>query len=71
MKCPKCGSENTNVQAVSEMKSRGCLTVIFYLILLIIPVAGWIVLFMVLKGRKSKTISYGVCQDCGHRWKCK
>lgn len=69
MKCPKCGSENVQVQAVSEMKSRGCLTVLLYIILLCIPVIGWIALFMLLRGRKSKTITYAVCQNCGNRWK--
>ena len=32
-------------------------------------VIGWIALFMLLRGRKSKTASYAVCQDCGCRWK--
>lgn len=69
MTCPKCGSENVQVQAVAELKSRGCLTVIFYIILLFIPVIGWIALIMLLKGRKSKTKNYAVCQNCGNRWK--
>lgn len=69
MKCPNCGNENVQVQAVSEMRSRGCLTVFIYLILLFIPIIGWIALIMLLRGRKSKTVSYAVCQNCGHRWK--
>lgn len=69
MKCPKCGSENVQVQAVSEMKSRGCLTTLFYIFLLFVPIIGWIALFLLLKGRKSKTTNYAVCQDCGKRWK--
>ncbi len=69
MTCPKCGSENVQVQAVAEMKSRGCLTVVLYLILLCIPIIGWIALIMLLRGRKSKTQNYAVCQNCGHRWK--
>lgn len=69
MKCPKCGSETVQVQAVSEMQKRGCLTVLLYIILLCIPIIGWIALFMMLRGRKSKTTNYAVCQNCGHRWK--
>lgn len=69
MKCAKCGSENVTVQAVAEQRKRGCLSVIIMLILICIPVIGWIALFMLLRGRKSKTISYGVCQDCGNRIK--
>ncbi len=67
MVCKKCGSNNVNVQAVNEVKRRGCLTVLIYLILLCIPVLGWFVLFSLLRGRKSKTKSWMVCQDCGYR----
>lgn len=69
MKCPRCGSENVQVQAVSEIKSRGCFTVLLYIILLFVPIVGWIALFMLLRGQKSKTVNYAVCQTCGNRWK--
>lgn len=69
MTCPKCGSSNVTVQAVAEIKKRGCLTVLLYIVLLFIPIIGWIALFMLLRGRKSKTVNYNVCQDCGHRWR--
>ena len=69
MKCSKCGRENVQVQAVAEIQKRGCLTILLYIFLLCIPVIGWIALFLLLRGRKSKTINYAVCQDCGNRWK--
>ena len=69
MHCQRCGSNNVQVQAVSEVKSRGCLTVLLYLVLLCIPVIGWIALFFLIKGRKSKTVNYAVCQNCGYRRK--
>lgn len=69
MICPKCTSTQVQVQAVSHLKRRGCFTVLFYLILLCIPVLGWIALFSLLRGRKSKTVSYAVCQNCGNSWK--
>ncbi|WP_147629912.1 MULTISPECIES: hypothetical protein [unclassified Oscillibacter] len=66
MICPKCGGQ-MQVQAVNETQRRGCLTVIIYLILLCIPILGWIVLAMLLRGRKNKTVTYAVCQVCGYR----
>ena len=44
MICPKCGSDRVQVQLVSEIRKRGCLSVLLYLILLCIPVIGWIAL---------------------------
>lgn len=64
--CPHCGGV-MQVQAVSEMKKRGCLSILLYILLFCIPVIGWIALFMLLRGRKSKTISMAVCQNCGYR----
>lgn len=69
MTCKKCGSNNVSVQAVNEVKRRGCLTVLMYLVLLCIPILGWFVLFSLLRGRKSKTTSWAVCQDCGYKEK--
>ncbi len=68
MVCPKCQSENVTIQAVSEQNKRGCFTVLLYIILFCIPVLGWIALFCLLRGKKSKTVSYAVCQDCGNKW---
>ena len=69
MRCSKCGSENVQIQAVAELQKRGCLKILLYIVLLCIPVIGWIALIMLLRGRKSKTVNYGVCQSCGHRWR--
>lgn len=68
MVCPKCGCEMT-AQVTSEIKKRGCFSVLMYLILLCIPVIGWIALFMLLRGRKSKTVTYLVCPRCGYKRK--
>ncbi|MGN1432690.1 MAG: LITAF-like zinc ribbon domain-containing protein [Ruminococcus sp.] len=69
MVCPKCQSENVTIQAVAEQKKRSCLSVLLIIILICIPIIGWIGLFFLLRGKKSKTISYAVCQNCGNRWK--
>ena len=55
------------IQAVSELQKRGCLTVLFYIFLLFVPVLGWVALFMLIRGKKSKTNNYAVCQKCGYR----
>lgn len=80
MRCPKCGSENVNVQVVSETelktKHRGVLYWIF---------VGWwwlpikwlvftipaIILKLFRPNRyktKTKHISKFVCQNCGNTW---
>lgn len=67
MRCTSCGSDNVQVQAVNEVQQRGCLTTLLYIILLFVPVIGWVALFMLLRGKKSKTVSWKVCQDCGSK----
>ncbi len=69
MFCSKCGSNNVTNQVVAENKKRGCFTVLFYIVLLCIPIIGWIALFCLIRGTKSKTVTYAVCQNCGKRWK--
>lgn len=68
MVCPKCYSSDVNVQAISETKKRGCLGT-FLWILLAICTCGLILLIPLLRGKKSKTVQYAVCQHCGHKWK--
>lgn len=69
MVCPKCQSEDVTMQAVAEQKKRSCLFVVLIIILLCIPIIGWIGLFFLLRGRKTETNTYAVCQNCGNRWK--
>lgn len=66
MTCRRCGGQMFP-QAISEIRKRGCLTIVFYLILLCIPVLGWFALFMLLRGQKSKTRTVWVCSNCGAR----
>jgi DNA-directed RNA polymerase subunit RPC12/RpoP len=68
MICPKCGSEDVNVQAVAEQKKRGCLGACMW-ILLAICTLGLIILIPLLTKKGSKTRTYAVCQRCGHKWK--
>lgn len=66
MTCPKCGNQ-MQIQAVSEVKRRSIFTVLLYLILVCIPVIGWIILISLLRGQKSQTKMLAVCQTCGYK----
>lgn len=68
MECPKCGTE-MQAQVVAETKKKGCLKILLYIALLFVPIIGWIALFKLLQGNKSKTITYMVCPNCGHKRK--
>lgn len=69
MVCKKCGSNNTQVQTVAEQKKRGCLISLFYILLCCTFIGIPLVIFLLLRGKKTKTVSYFVCQDCGYRCK--
>lgn len=77
MKCPKCGSENVNVQIVSEQKKKHHSAVYWICGGFIIEFMKWLIftipmIFIKLFGKeKSKTVhkSMAVCQACGHTWK--
>ena len=68
MICPKCKHENVSIQTVSEAKSAGCLTILLYIILAC-TVLGLLIVIPLLLRKKTKTVTYAICQDCGHRWK--
>ena len=70
MTCPKCKSETITFQTVSEQKSTGCLTVILY-ILLACTILGLLIVIPLMLRKKTETVTYAVCQNCGHRWKVK
>ena len=72
MKCPKCGSKNVTVQAVTTTKTkrRGCLGWLMWIILAICTLGLIIIIPLITNSKtKSKTHSEAVCQNCGKRWK--
>jgi hypothetical protein len=79
MKCPRCGSVNVNVQAVTEVKSKakhGCIWWLFIgwwlepILWIFLTLPRLIVaLFGGSKKVVSKTHSEAVCQNCGNRWR--
>lgn len=67
--CPKCGSRNVSVQVVEKQKKMGCFASLMW-ILLAVTIVGLILLLIPALSRKgSKTLTFAVCQNCGHRWK--
>jgi len=72
MTCSKCGSNNVNVQAVTEVKTkrRGCLGWLLWIILAVFTFGLILIIPLLTNSRtKSKTHTEAVCQNCGKRWK--
>ena len=49
MNCSKCGTP-MEMQTVAQTKHRNPLVILIYIVLLFIPVIGWIALFKILGG---------------------
>ncbi len=73
--CPNCGSNNISYNLVLEEKQRGSgegcfLSYIAMVLLLFIPVLGWILLFAMVHEKKGTvSVTYALCNDCGNSWK--
>ena len=69
LRCPRCGGTNVTVQTVSEMKKRGCLSILLML-LIACTIIGipFLIIWVILRGRRTVTKKYAVCQTCGHSW---
>lgn len=76
MICPKCQSENVNVQVLSEVKKKrkGILYWIFIgwwveIIMWVFLTLPWLIIKIFKPNKyKSKTTSNAVCQNCGNTW---
>ena len=69
MNCKRC-NEEMQMQTATQTKKRGFFTILLYIILLFIPVVGWIALFALLAGsRKQEAVTFAVCPRCGYREK--
>lgn len=69
MNCSRCGTQ-MEMQTVSQTKHRNPLVILIYIVLLFIPIIGWIALFKILGGsKKQKAVTFAVCPNCGHRKK--
>ena len=72
--CPKCkGTDISFSSALEENRGvgEGCfLSYIVMVLLLFIPVLGWILLFaMFNEKRKPVPVTYALCSKCGYSWK--
>lgn len=68
MECPKCGNTDIAINTYQEMKPRGCITVILYILLAITILGLLIVIPLMLRGKSGKTVTTCVCKNCGKRW---
>lgn len=77
MKCPKCGSENVNVQMFSSIKRKRKGFLYWLFIGWWLEFFAWLLFFLptliikIFKPKKytSKIHKNAVCQNCGHSWK--
>ena len=72
--CPKCKGKNISFSTALEENrgiGEGCfLSYIVMVLLLFIPVLGWILLFaMFNEKRKPMPVTYALCSKCGYSWK--
>lgn len=81
MNCPKCGSENVNVQVVNEQKlvtkhheiiwwlCIGWWWILFKWLFLTVPALLAAIFIGKRKKIKNITKTMRVCQNCGYHWK--
>jgi len=74
--CPKCKSNDISFSTASEenrSSGEGCfLSYIVMVLLLFIPVLGWILLFAMFNEKKKPVpVTYALCSKCGYSWKLK
>ena len=71
--CPVCGSTNITFNMGMEEVKEGCVSgclfsYIWIIILLLIPIVGWIILIIKLRDKRIDSVTYAVCQNCGNSW---
>ena len=74
--CPKCKGKDISFSTVLEEKrgaGEGCfLSYIVMVLLLFIPVLGWILLFAMFNEKKKPVpVTYALSCKCGYSWKLK
>lgn len=66
-RCPSCQSTNIQYQTVTEARGTGCMTVFLY-VLLALTILGLLIVIPLMLRKKTNTVTYAICQDCGKRW---
>lgn len=67
MICSNCKCEDIDIQVIEERKKAGLFLVLWY-IFLAMTVLGLFILIPMLMRKKTKTVTYAVCKNCGKRW---
>lgn len=67
MICPKCGSDNVQIQLQTRRKGS-IFSFLIRLILFLYLFILWLVSLLI-PGHKTKTNKLAVCQNCGHSWR--
>lgn len=67
MVCPRCGSDNVQIQLQTRRKG----SIFSFLIRLILLLISWFIwlISLLIPGHKTKTNKLAVCQNCGHSWR--
>ena len=63
--CPRCGGYMM-FQTVSESRKSGCGTILLY-VLLAITIFGLLIVIPLALRKKTETVTYAVCQNCGYK----
>lgn len=67
--CSKCHSDNIQYQTLTEKKPMGCGTLLWYFFLFVTLIGWFILIPLFFSNKRQETVTYAVCQNCGHRWK--
>lgn len=70
MTCPNCKCEDIEIQVIEERKKTSFWLILWYIILAI-SFIGLFVLIPILLRKKTRTVTYAVCKNCGKRWEIK
>ena len=65
--CDICRGTNISYQVVSEEIPTGIGATILYVILSV-TILGLLIVIPLMLRKRTRTVTYAVCQDCGHRW---
>lgn len=72
MQCPKCKSENVNIQMVNtkiRTNNAGIIHACGRLFLIVCTCGLWLLVPSRKENSKVKNSSMAVCQNCGNTWK--
>lgn len=65
--CDRCKGTNITYQVVHEELPTSIGATVLYIILSI-TIIGLLIVFPLMLRKRTRTVTYAVCQDCGHRW---